>query len=50
MEMIVVWSDSAIDDIQEIHDYFCSTANLKVANKIIDNIVYKSILLENNPL
>jgi len=47
--MIVVWSDSAIDDIQEIHDYFCSTANLKVANKIIDNIVDKSILLENNP-
>ena len=45
MEMIVVWSDSAIDDIQEIHEYYSSTANLKVANKIIDNIVDKSILL-----
>ena len=49
MEMIVVWSDSAIDDIQEIHDYYSSTVNLKVANKIIDKIVEKSIFLENNP-
>lgn len=49
MEIIVLWSDSAIEDLQKIHDYFNSTANLKVANKIVDTIVDKSITLENNP-
>ena len=49
MEMIVLWTDSAIADLQEIHDYFISVASLKVANKITNSIVDKSILLENNP-
>ena len=32
MEMMVLWSDSAIEDLQEIHDYFAITANKKTAD------------------
>jgi plasmid stabilization system protein ParE len=49
MEMIVLWSDSAIEDLQEIHDYFIAKASFKIANKITNSIVDKTISLENNP-
>jgi len=49
MEMIVLWTDSAIEDIQQIHDYYIIIAGDKVANKITNSIVDKVILLEKNP-
>lgn len=49
MECLVLWSDSAVEDLQKINDYFVASANIKVANKIINAIVDRSILLENNP-
>ena len=49
MEMTVLWTDSAIEDLQGIHDYLFSVASLKVANKITNSIVDKSLLLEKNP-
>ena len=49
MEMIVLWTDSAIEDLREIHDYLFSEASLKVANKITDSIVDKTILHEKTP-
>ena len=47
--MIVLWSDSAVEDLQEIYDYFSTSASLRVADKIINAIVDKTISLENNP-
>jgi plasmid stabilization system protein ParE len=49
MEITVLWSDSAISDLQNIHDYYLSKANLKVARKIVNAIVNKSELLIDNP-
>jgi plasmid stabilization system protein ParE len=49
MEMIVLWTDSAIEDLQEIHDYLISVSGYKIANKITNSIIDKSILLERNP-
>jgi len=49
MEITVLWSDSAISDLQDIHDYYLSKASLKVAQRIVNSIVDKSLLLSNNP-
>ncbi|OFX32213.1 MAG: hypothetical protein A2X08_08285 [Bacteroidetes bacterium GWA2_32_17] len=49
MEITVLWSDSAISDLQDIHDYYLAKASLKVANKIVTYIVDKSLLLSKNP-
>jgi toxin ParE1/3/4 len=48
MEMTVLWTDSAIEDLQGIHDYLFFIASLKVADKISNSIVDKSLLLEKN--
>ncbi len=49
MEIKVLWSDSAIEELKEIHDYFVVAAGLKIATKIVNAILDKSILLEKNP-
>jgi len=49
MEITVLWSDSAIVELQAVYDYFLSTANFKVAQKLVNSIVDKSILLSANP-
>jgi plasmid stabilization system protein ParE len=49
MEMIVLWTDSAIEDIQQIYDYYNIIAGDKVANKITNSIIDKVVLLEKNP-
>lgn len=49
MEIIVLWSDSAQSDLRAIHDYYLEKANSKVALKLINSIIDKSLLLSNNP-
>ena len=50
MEVKVLWSDTSLNQLQGIFDYYSIKASLAVAKKIIKNIVNKSILLESNPL
>jgi len=47
--MIVLWTDSAIEELQEINDYLTFSAGIKIANKITNAIVDKTLLLEKNP-
>ena len=49
MEIAVLWSDSAISELQAIHDYYLTTASFKVAYKIVNSIVDRSLLLSENP-
>lgn len=49
MEITVLWSDSAISDLQDIHDYYLAKASLKVAKRIVNSLVDKSELLSKNP-
>ena len=49
MEMTVVWTDSAITDIQDIHFYYLSNANHKTAEKITNDLVTQTLLLERTP-
>ena len=47
--MIVLWSDSAIEELQEIFEYYNISASYKVASKITNSIIDKTLLLEKNP-
>jgi len=49
MEIIIIWSDSAIEELRDIYDYFLSKAGKKVADKIINAIVDQTIMLEQTP-
>ena len=40
--MIVLWTDSAIEELQEINDYLTFSAGIKIANKITNAIVDKT--------
>lgn len=46
MEIVVVWSDSAIEELRAIYDYFYFHAGKRVADKILNAIVDKTLLLE----
>lgn len=49
MEIVVVWSDSAIEELRSIYDYLYFQASKRVADKISNAIVDKSLLLEETP-
>ncbi|PIV60683.1 MAG: type II toxin-antitoxin system RelE/ParE family toxin [Bacteroidetes bacterium CG02_land_8_20_14_3_00_31_25] len=49
MEINVVWSDSAIEELRNIYEYYYSKASKKVADKITNSIVDKTIMLEITP-
>ena len=49
MEMMVLWTDSAIEELQQLHDYLFSVAGSKVADKCISTIVDRTLHLEKNP-
>jgi toxin ParE1/3/4 len=50
MEMRVVWSALSENQLKEIFDYYSVEANPKTARKIIDKIIGRVSILENNPL
>lgn len=45
MEIVVVWSDSAIEELRSIYDYLYFQASKRVADKISN----KTLLLEQTP-
>lgn len=49
MEIIVVWSDSAIEELRNIYEYYYFKASKRVADKITSAIVDKTIMLEATP-
>jgi toxin ParE1/3/4 len=49
LEITVIWSDSAIEDLQNIFDYYLVKANRKTALKITNFLVDRTLALEYNP-
>jgi len=49
VEIIVVWSDSAIEELRNIYEFYYSKASKRVADKITNSIVDKTIILEITP-
>ena len=49
MEIVVVWTESAIEELRSIYDYYFYKASEKVAKKMVNNIVDSTIKLEHAP-
>ena len=49
MEVKVLWSDYAINELEQIFDYYKYNASLKVSKKIVSQIIDRTLLLEINP-
>ena len=49
MEIVVIWSDTAIKELRVIYDYWYFNASKRVADKIINTIIDKTLLLEQTP-
>jgi plasmid stabilization system protein ParE len=49
MEIVVIWSDSAIEELREIYNYYYFKAGRKTANKLTNTIVDLTIKLEQTP-
>lgn len=49
MEVKILWTDTALDQLEQIYDYYKFKASISVAKKLVKNIVSKSELLTKNP-
>jgi plasmid stabilization system protein ParE len=45
----IFWTDSAINQLKDIYDYYFLTASLKIAQQLVQNIIESTIILEKNP-
>ena len=49
MELEIFWSQLAEDKLKDIFDYYKVKAGLKIARKIVNQIINKTIDLDQNP-
>lgn len=49
MASIVIWSDLAETQLNEIHAYYLFAANLNTADRLVDNIILSTNILKNHP-
>jgi toxin ParE1/3/4 len=49
MEIVVIWSDSAIEELHNIYSYYYQIASKRVADKLSNALVDKTLLLEQTP-
>lgn len=49
MELKTFWTNQAIEQLEEIFDYYKLTANIAIARKLTKQIVDRTIQLENFP-
>jgi plasmid stabilization system protein ParE len=49
MDVVVIWSDSAIEDLHNIYNFHLINANKRVADRLANSIVDQTLLLEQTP-
>ncbi len=49
MELKVFWTETALNQLRDIFDYYKVKANQRVARNIVRKIVNRTIQLERNP-
>jgi plasmid stabilization system protein ParE len=49
MELRVFWTDTARFQLEDVFNYYKDKASLKVARKLVKQIIDRTIQLENNP-
>jgi toxin ParE1/3/4 len=50
MEVKILWTDFAINQLEQIFDFYKYKASIAVARKMIMQIIDSTMLLEKNPL
>ena len=50
MEIVVLWSDAAIEELRAIYDYLFFKAGKQIADKISNTIVDKTLSWSNHPV
>jgi len=50
MEIRIEWSELSERQLKDIFDYYSFQVNVRIARKIIERIIDKVTVLENNPL
>lgn len=50
MEVKVLWTDSALSQLEDIYDYYKLNASTRIAKKLVKTLVEETIVLESNPL
>jgi len=50
MEVKVLWTDTALSQLESIYDYYKAKASPAIARKLVKTLVETTILLESNPL
>jgi plasmid stabilization system protein ParE len=50
MEVKILWSDTALAQLEDIFDFHKITANHAVAIKLVKSIVQKTLILQSTPL
>ena len=49
MELRVFWTDTARFQLEDIFNYYKDKASIKIARKLVTQIINRTIQLENNP-
>lgn len=50
MEVKILWSDSALAQLEDIFDYHKTKASITIARKLVKSIIQKALILEATPL
>lgn len=50
MEIKILWSDSALEQLEKIFDYHKTAASPEIARKLVKSIIRKALILETNPM
>ena len=50
MDLKIFWTDTARNNLEQIHDYYKITTKIKVAKHITNQIFDKILILEKQPL
>ena len=49
MALTVFWTQFAEDKLVDIFDYYCQTAGIRIASRLVNEIIARSLELEKNP-
>jgi plasmid stabilization system protein ParE len=49
MEVRVLWTDSALSQLEDIYDYYKIKASPRIAKKLVKTLIEETIVLESSP-
>ena len=49
MEIIIVWSANAENQLKDIYDYYSEVSGERVAKRLMNQLIERTVILEKNP-